>query len=230
NVLLTFVFEDGSPVTNAYVQRPIYEKTDEQGILKTKILHKIYKDIKVTIGNKLYFAETFTVNEDTERLTVEIFPALRISGIVTLNNVPLDYERLVFISKHQSYICMTENGKFEVAIKPGKYAVSCYRIDVTTIVDLKESDENKINFKSGTGIFEFEFPFSCDWGVNLIRKMEDFKVRISDVSAHDKKYEKLSNVQDGNYIISLYSLEDDIRTNITVETTIKSGETKKIKF
>jgi preprotein translocase subunit YajC len=41
---------------------------------------------------------------------------------------------------------------------------------------------------------------------------------------------RLNNIQDGEYVITAYGTINNIDTNITINTTIKSGETKKIKF
>ena len=230
DVVLSFVYNNGDPVTNIYINSPIDDWTDNHGIIKKKMLQKRYEEINIEIGDKFYFTEPFTIKKDTKEITVKIFPCTEISGTVTLNNIPLDYEYIYFSSKNLHYTCCTDNGKFKLQIKPGKYAVYSYGLQSIVIIDLKESGDNKIEFKTGSAFFDFEFPFTNDWSVRLIRKIENFKVNLLDIFPRYSTKYKLSNIQAGDYIITLSNFDSDNRTNITVETTINAGETKKIKF
>jgi len=114
---------------------------------------------------------------------------------------------------------------------PGKYTVFCIKRKITTIADLEESGDNIINFKSGTGTFEFELPHEGKWKISLFKEISHINVPIAiPIRVYNNKSEKSSNIQDGEYIITAYCSDEANKTNITVKSTIKSGETKKIRF
>jgi len=155
-----------------------------------------------------------------------------ISGTVTLDDVPLDNEKILFFSENkmiQNEIKVT-NGKFETKVLPGKYVVSCIKRKVAAVVDLRSSNDNSINFKSGNSSFALEMPFNDNWLITLIRKFGDIKAPVASLPLKNKKNETISNIQAGEYMLYAFCWSKDSRTNITVETTINAGETKKIKF
>jgi len=159
-----------------------------------------------------------------------------ISGTVTFNRLPLDNEILLLFSENHMIHNESKvtNGKFEAKALPGRYAVSCVNKKVATVVDLKSSSDNHINFESGDSTFDFVFglPLTNKWiiNINLIIKYGNIKIPVVITSLQNKKIEKISNVQAGEYLIYAFCCSGDIRTNLTIETTIKSGETKKVRF
>ncbi len=100
--------------------------------------------------------------------------------------------------------------------------------NVVTIVDMEELNDNIINFKSGNATLDFEMPLGNKLKIVLFRKFGNTDLPVTSFSL--RKSKSLNNIQDGDYVITAFGRINDIDTNITVNTTIKSGETKKIKF
>ena len=176
-----------------------------------------------------YFELVAEENLIVPDLEIEI-PDATISGTVTLDGVLLNNKRLLFKNGNTSNETKIRNGKFELKISPGKYAVSCKQKKVAAIVNLTESNNNIINFKSGTETIEFELPFENDWRISLTRRINNINLSVAIVRIHYGRTRKVDKIQDGEYIITAYCRGNDNKTNITVKSTIKSGETKKIRF
>jgi len=155
---------------------------------------------------------------------------VEISGTAFLDDAPLNYAKLIFSPRKIYEEVKLISGKFKVKIVPGEYAVSCLEKKVITTVNLKESNDNEINFKSGSGIFDFELPFENNWEISLNRRVDNISPRIAFIRIYSDKLKKVDKIQDGEYNIAAFCWDEKNRTNITVNATIKSGETKKIRF
>ncbi len=147
-----------------------------------------------------------------------------------MDGKPLDNAYLNFQGNRNYYSSLVYDGKFEVQAKPGKYTVTYPEIKVIAIVELSESGPNKINFKSGNSTFEFIFPVEGNWNVSLSRKIDNKNVHIASLNTIDNDNRKITKLSEGEYSIYAYCRSKDFRTNITVKSTLKSGETKKIKL
>ena len=157
-------------------------------------------------------------------------PETTISGKVYLDGNLLNSARLVFCSRKNNNNTKVKNGKFDVKLIPGKYAVTCPKNKVAAIVNFQEATENIINFKSGTSVFDIEFPFQSEWYIIFERRIDNITILTASISVRNDKSQEVDKIQAGEYIITAYCSENNIKTNITVEATMKSGETKKIRF
>ena len=97
-------------------------------------------------------------------------------------------------------------------------------------VELRESDENSINFKSGTGTFEFEFPYKSRWSISLNKTVGKTKTLIADFNKKNSDKGKITELTEGYYTFLISGSDEYSRTNFVVNSALKSGETKMIKF
>ena len=228
-VLLKFVLPDGGPAVNARVSY-FNKSTDENGFLKEKMRPGRHDNWSIRIEEELYNTEKFEIKKDTEEITVNLIQVPSITGTVTLDGKPLDNAYLNFQGDRNHYSTRVYDGKFEVQAKPGKYTVTYPEIKVVAIVELSESGPNKINFKSGNSTFEFVFPVEGNWNVSLSRKIDNKSVHIANLNTIDDSSSKITKLSAGDYSIYAYCRDGDFRTNISVKSVLKSGETKKITF
>ena len=147
-----------------------------------------------------------------------------------MDNKPLDGVYLRFRGNSNSYSATVFAGKFELKAKSGKYIVTCRDKKVAAVVELSQSGENEINFKSGDATLEFVFPVEGNWNVSLSRKIDNKSVHIASLNTIDDTSSKITKLSAGDYSMYAYCRSKDFKTNITVKSTLKSGETKKIKF
>jgi len=230
-VLLKFVLPDGSPAANARVSYFDFNKsTDKNGYIEEKIRPAIYINWKLRIENQFYYAEDIEIKNDTRNITVNLIQIPDITGTVTLGGKPLDNAKLSFQGDGNYYNTYAFDGKFEVEAKPGKYIVLCEDKKTAANVELSESGPNIINFKSGNSTFEFAYPVEGNWGINLSSKIDNRYVNIVNFDSNEDDNDKITELPAGEYKINAYCRNDNFRTNITVKSTIKSGETKRINF
>jgi len=228
-VLLKFVLPDGSAAANARVNY-FNKSTDENGFLKEKMDPGTYENWNVSIEEELYITDKIIIKKDTEEITVKLIQIPSITGTVTLDGKPLDNAYLNFHGDRNHYGTRVYAGAFEVKAKPGKYTVTCQDHKVAAVVELSESGSNKINFKSGNGTFEFVFPVEGNWNVSLSRKIDNKSVNIAHLNTIYDSSSKITKLSAGEYNLYAYCRDGDFRTNISVKSTLKSGETKKITF
>jgi len=228
-VLFKFVLTDGTPA--AYVQiNYLRAITDRDGILETKLKPRNYQSWKVEVSKNLYYTKDITINKNTKELTIKLIPMSNISGTVTLNGKSLNNVNLSFKARDNHYNAKVHDGKFELKAKPGKYAVACSKKKVVTEVELKESDNNIIEFKSGTSTFEFEFPYKSRWSISLNKTVGKTKTLIADFCQKNIDKGRITELPEGYYTFLISGSDEYSGTNFVVNATIKSGETKKIKF
>ncbi len=228
-VLLKFVLPGGAPAANAQINY-LRQFTDKNGFLEIKLKQKSYPSWKVEMAKNLYYTEDITINKNTEELTIKLISLLNVSGTVTLNGKSLDNVTLNFKARNNYYKTKVHNGKFELKAKPGKYAVACKQRKVTMEVELRESDDNRIDFKSGTGTFEFEFPYKSRWSISLNKTVGNTKTFIAYFSTKNNNKGKITELPAGYYTLLINSSDEYSRTNFVVNSTLKFGETKKIRF
>lgn len=229
NVSFQFVIPDGNPAANARISY-FNKSTDENGFLKEKIRPGNYNSWNVTIGEDSYTTDKIKIEKYTEEITVNLIPIPLITGKVTLDNKPLDGVYLRFRGNSNSYSATVFAGKFELKAKSGKYIVTCRDKKVAAVVELSQSGENEINFKSGDATLEFAFSVEGNWNVNLSKKIDNKSVNIASYNSVNDSNNKITELPAGEYRINAYCRSKDFRTNISTMATLKSGEAKEIKL
>ena len=148
-VLFEFILPDGTKAANVKVNH-FNKFTDENGYLKSEIIHGKYRGWKIRIDEKLYSSDIISINSDTKNITVKLDYLPSICGTVTLDDQPLESGNLIFYNKNNSASTRISDGKFEVKAVPGKYTVNSNN-GAMGIIELSESGPNKINLRNGTG-------------------------------------------------------------------------------
>ena len=229
DVLFEFILSDGSPAGNAQISY-FNKSADEKGFIREKMRPGIYDKWRVNIDDDLYNTEKFKIDVYTEKITLVLIHVPSITGTVTLDGKPLDNAYLNFQGDKNHYSIRAYNGKFELKAKPGKYIVTCRKKKVAVVVELSGSKENKINFKSGTAAFEFEFSTAGDWNITLLTKIDNKNINIASYNSKNDSGNKITKLHAGEYQIHANSFSNNRYTNISIKATLKSGETKEIKF
>ena len=96
-------------------------------------------------------------------------------------------------------------------------------------VELIEGNDNKINFTSGSGTFNFKFPMKQNWGITLFKKVNKNYVYFAKKNTAKVDNYKLINLPVGEYSISA-QCRGNFTTSIFVKATLKKGEIQNIKF
>jgi len=227
-VNFNFLLPDGEPAENAEVKY-FNKSTDENGELTERIRFGIYENLEVDLNGQTYYSEKFVINKDTARITVQLKSSSKIIGTATFDDKPLNNMRLDFkLNKH--YYATVFNGKFEFNGPEGLYSVFCRKKKCVSEIKLTKNGSNTIKFQKGTGTFDIEFPKE-NWNAYLILKFGEAFFQIDNIDGNAKmKNAKSTNLPAGEYKIIAHYYDDKTSSNITVNTILKSGETKKIKF
>jgi len=229
DVLFEFILPDGSPAANARIN--CFNKlTDENGLIKEKVRTGKHDYLTVEIDEDMYNTEKFEIDSYTKNITFKLIHIPSITGSAYLDGKPMNNVHLQFKGNGNYYGPYVSGGKFEMKAKPGKYVVTCRERKVANVVELSESGENKIDFKSGTAAFEFEFSIKGRWVINLTTKIDNKNVDIAYYNSKNDSGNKISKLSAGEYKIYVQCSKGTFYTNFSFKATLNSGETKKIKL
>jgi len=109
------------------------------------------------------FAEKIKIKKGDKNVKIKLTYCPNISGTVTLDGEILDNASLDFRIKNKTYQTKIYAGKFEIKALPGKHTIICRNKKITTTVELTEGNDNKIDFTSDSGTFNFKFPMKQNW-------------------------------------------------------------------
>lgn len=225
-VNLTFIFSDGMPAANVCINE-LNEITDQNGCIEKRIKPGEYKTWTVTYNNIIYYAEPFTVTERSKNIQINLLAAPKITGKVYVDGQPLNNEYISFFGEN-IYSTTARNGFFEINAKPGKYAASCKNKKVVAEIELSETGENIINFKSENNIFEFSF--KGNWYVNVELKTGRSSVRYVSSNVSGNNFKEITGLPSGKYNIWARGSINGEQTNIYMHSTLKNNEREKIVF
>jgi len=225
-----FILPDGAPAANAHINY-FGENSDKNGYLEKRVRFGVYNNWTVTLNGHTYYSGEFIINKNTTQLTVQLNASSKITGKATINGMPINNAKISFQLGRKWFRATAFSGNFEFEGPQGQYIVTCQKHKCVANVKLTESGPNEIDFKSGSGTFELQFPFKDKWMASISLIINGIHATITRLDTNsDKKQANMTELPAGEYSIYAYCRNEDFRTNITVKSTLKSGETKRIKL
>ncbi len=228
NILFSFVLPDGSPAANMEVNH-FRRKTDEYGTIEAKKMPGTYRNWELTKDTELYYAEKVKIKKGDKNVKIKLIYCPNISGTVTLDGEILDNASLDFRIKNKTYQAKVYAGKFEINALPGKHTIICRNKKITTTVELIEGNDNKINFISGSGTFNFKFPMKQNWWLALFKKVDKNYVYFANKKTAEVDNYKMTDLPVGEYSISA-QCRGNYTTSIFIKVSLEKGEIQNIKF
>ena len=229
-VNFNFILPDGSSVANAFITY-FGENTDEKGCLKKRIRFGGYNNWTVTVNSHTYYSDEFIIDKNTAQLIIQLKSSSIMTGRATINGVPINNAKISFWLKSKWIKVTVFNGSFEFEGPPGEYIVACQKHKCIADVKLTESGANEIDFKSGSGTFNFQLPFKGKWLLDFYLKINGGNANLARIRTdNNAEQAEVTELPAGEYNIYFNCLDSSFSTNFSIKAILNSGETKKIKL